>query len=191
MDKDNNNIGYVSIGDIREYIKLRSTDPEELWPTHPENFKEIFDNFNEIYSKFAFATFEALASSIDLEDGLPLIALDDYTEIKKFLAEKSSISMIKYNALEKECEVCDEHTDTGILTFITRTNRPGLEIWDKHENKYLKIEEFLEMGDILVFLSEKTPLFSGSRKFLATPHRVRLPEGPQRMSIAYLLDVAK
>jgi len=87
--------------------------------------------------------------------------------------------------------VCGEHQDTGILTFITRTRIPSLEIWDKQEQKYAKIEELLQEGDVIAFVGEKIPLFSCSNKFTATPHRVRMGPGGERMSIAFLLDVAK
>jgi len=193
LEQDRNNIGFVQIPKVREYIKLRPQDSPELWPQHPPNFGEVYSKFFEWYSSLAIACFEQLAQWVDEKEKFPrpLIREDDREAIREFLNEKSSISMIKYYPLDEPKEVCDEHTDTGILTFITRTHRPGLEMWDKSIQKFIKIEELTKVGDIIVFVGEKVPLFSRSLKFCATPHRVRLPPGPERLSIAFLLDVAK
>jgi len=134
-----------------------------------------------------------LAHYVDPTDNIKsqLIAEKDYKAIEEFLPSKSSVSMIKYFPLQEAKEVCSEHTDTGILTFITRTNRPSLEIWDRSIHKYVKIEELVEVGDIVVFVGEKVPLFSQNASWVATPHRVRMIAGPERLSTAFLLDVAK
>jgi len=192
-DPNNNNLGFVHIPTVREYIKLRPTDPDNFWPKHPIEFKPTFSAFFTLYSKLAFTVFDMLAHYVDPTDKIKsqLIAENDYKAIEEFLPSKSSVSMIKYFALQEAKEVCNEHTDTGILTFITRTNRPSLEIWDRSIHKYVKIEELVEVGDIVVFVGEKVPLFSQNAAWVATPHRVRMPVGPERLSTAFLLDVAK
>jgi len=135
-------------------------------------------------------TFELVAEWKD-GDGKELMTVDKVKVIKEFLEEKSSVSMIKYFAINEDKEVCSTHKDTGILTFITRTSRPSLEIYDRNYGEYIKIEEKMEEGDIIVFVGEKTPLFACSDKLIATPHRVNMQAGGERMSIAFLLDVAK
>jgi len=191
IEKDKNNIGYVNIPGVREYIKLRPTDPEDLWPTYPTDFKEAYNAFFHIYSQIAFNSFDLLANYVEEGKSDPLIKPEHVSAIVDFIKEKSSVSMIKYFELKEAKEVCGEHTDTGILTFITRTILPSLEIWDKKELKFVKIEELLDVGDVIAFVSEKIPLFSCSNLFTATPHRVRMNPGGERMSIAFLLDVAK
>eukprot|EP01124_Arcella_intermedia_P029472 TRINITY_DN6228_c0_g2_i1.p1 TRINITY_DN6228_c0_g2~~TRINITY_DN6228_c0_g2_i1.p1 ORF type:complete len:309 (+),score=102.48 TRINITY_DN6228_c0_g2_i1:23-949(+) len=188
-DPDGNNLGYVHIPGVREYIKLRTTDPSSSWPTHPPQFQEVFKKFFDTYAEIAFASFDLLAAFE--EDSKPLIPKEHADAVREFLPLKSSVSLIKYYALEKDSEVCAEHTDTGILTFITRTNRPSLEIWDNLEGKYVQVEQFLEEGDLVVFVSEKVPLFAASQRLPSSPHRVRMEAGPERISIAFLLDVAK
>jgi len=192
MDPDKNNIGYVHIPGTREYIKLRPNDPEQLWPSSPE-FRSAFQNFFNLYSQLAFTVFDILSHYADPTEPSKkqLIVESDYKAIEEFLPTKSSVSMIKYFTLQQPKEVCEEHTDTGILTFITRTHRPSLEIWDASINKYIRIEELVELGDIIAFTGEKVPLFSQAVSWRGTPHRVRMPAGPERMSIAFLLDVAK
>eukprot|EP01120_Amphizonella_sp_Union-15-10_P015391 TRINITY_DN7919_c0_g1_i1.p1 TRINITY_DN7919_c0_g1~~TRINITY_DN7919_c0_g1_i1.p1 ORF type:complete len:311 (-),score=65.36 TRINITY_DN7919_c0_g1_i1:114-1046(-) len=193
-DPDRNNIGFVSIPGTREYIKLRPSDPISLWPQQPENFTSTFNKFFQEYSKISFACFEALASFIDEmnPNRLPLLKPQDTEAIREFISGKSSISVIRYFIHDLEsATVCSEHKDTGILTFIVRTKFPSLEIWDKSLEQYVKIEELSELGDLIVFLGEKVPLFSGSKTFCATPHRVIMGGGKERISIAFLLDVAK
>jgi hypothetical protein len=191
IDPASGNVGYVNIPEIREYIKLRLKDPDHLWPQYPDNFKDIFYEFHKQYTKIAKNCFVFLSESVNAEEphSKRLIRQDDTEAISEVIEERSSLSMIKYYPVEKTTEVCDEHTDTGILTFITRTHRPSLEIWDRSENEYIQIEELLDRGDIVVFVSEKVPLFSGSMDFRPAFHRVRMPAGPVRLSIAYLLDV--
>jgi len=191
-DPQGNNFGYVDIPGIREYIKLRPKDPPDWWPQHPSHFESAFTAFHEKYSQISLKCFKILSEWVDVDEPEPqrLIRKEDYEIISKVLPERSSVSMIKYHQLKDPLEVCDEHCDTGILTFITRTHHPALEIWDRSEKKYVKIEELLEVGDIVVFVGEKVPLFSCSMRFPAAHHRVRMAEGSERLSIAYLLDVA-
>jgi len=190
-DAIGNNLGFIHIPSVREYIKLRPSDPEELWPTYPPDFKDAFNAFFEAYSQIAFNSFDLLATYVDESSQDPLILPDHVVAIKQFIKEKSSISMIKYFELKETTEVCGEHTDTGILTFITRTHRPSLEIWDKQEQKYVKIEELLEEGDIIAFVGEKIPLFSRSNKITSTPHRVRMDPGGERVSIGFSTRCSK
>jgi len=188
----NANVGYVHIPDIREYIKLRPSDPLSLWPQYPDSFEKSFLQFHKEYSKIAIRCFNILSDWVDYDEPIPVryIKQGNTEELSKLLEQRSSLSMIKYYPLEKDTEVCDEHTDTGVMTFITRTHRPALEIWDRSEKKYVKIEELLDEGDIVVFISEKVPLFSGSMRMKPTRHRVRMSAGPERLSIAYLLDTS-
>jgi len=191
MEKDGNNLGFVHIPRVREYIKLRPSDPDELWPSYPTDFKDTYNAFFSKYSEIAFSSFDILVEYVEQNSTEPLINPVHVSAIKQFLSEKSSVSMIKYFELKEATEVCAEHTDTGILTFITRTHRPSLEIWDKHEQKYIKIEELLEVGDIILFVSEKIPLFSCSDKLTAAPHRVRMGPGTERVSIAFFARCCK
>jgi len=192
LDEDKNNLGYVTCGSIREYIKLRPTDTENLWPTM-ESFKPAYSAMFSQYLEMAFTAFKLLATYMDKEDAKQstLIPPESYDAITEFLRIKSSLSGIRYYKQEPNTEVCDEHTDTGILTFITKTQIPSLEMWDRTVNKYVKLEELVGEGDVIIFPGEKIPLFSQSKQWLATPHRVRNPTGEERTSIAFLLDVAK
>jgi len=189
---ENSNVGYVHIPGVREYMKLHPLSSESLWPEHPDTFKTTFSQFHKSYTQIALTCFHILANWIDYEEPKPIKYIPDAENegITKRLSERSSLSMIKYYPLEKDTEVCDEHTDTGVMTFITRTQRPSLEVWDRSEKKYIKIEELLDIGDIVVFISEKVPLFSGSMRIKPTLHRVRMSSGPERLSIAYLLDTS-
>jgi len=190
---DKINVGYINVPNIREYIKLRPTDAEALWPKTAE-FKPSFNNFFAVYSKLAFTVFDIVAHVTDTAESQKKQFLEEnvYQAVLEFIGKQSSVSMIKYFPLKEPTEVCSEHTDTGLLTFITRTHKPSLEIWDRSIHKYIKVEELVDVGDIIVFVGEKLPQFSQSPFWCATPHRVRMAPGVgDRMSIAFLLDVAK
>jgi len=195
-DEMKQNIGYIHITGIREYIKLRPSDEENYWPRKPEGFRAIFDNFFISYKNIANTCLEILSNFV--EEGrhnpkkLPLIDKEKLEAIQEFLDSKSSVSMIHYfQNKENETCACGEHTDTGILTLLMHTQVPSLEIWDKSLEKFVKIEELTESTDLILFMGEKIPMFTGSKKFIATPHRVIMPPGKERISLALLLDVAK
>jgi len=170
---------------------LRPSDPLSLWPQYPDTFEKSFLQFHKEYSKIAIKCFNILSEWVDDEPNpVRYIKQGDSEKLSILLEERSSLSMIRYYPIENDTEVCDEHTDTGVMTFITRTHRPALELWDRSEKKYVKIEELLDEGDIVVFISEKVPLLSGSMRLKPTRHRVRMASGPERLSIAYLLDTS-
>jgi len=199
-DPDANNVGYVHIPSVREYIKLRPTDDEHYWPKSAD-FKDAFHKMFKAYSIVAFKAFKILSEAerpistfyenlhADLDQ---LISKESYSAICEWIERKSSISAIHYYPTDLS-ETCEEHTDTGILTFITRTEVPGLEIYDRSVNQYVKVEQLMEDNDLVVFMGEKVPLFSCSESYPATYHRVRIPPCLQkhRYSFAFLLDVAK
>eukprot|EP01126_Amoeba_proteus_P018043 TRINITY_DN1899_c0_g2_i5.p1 TRINITY_DN1899_c0_g2~~TRINITY_DN1899_c0_g2_i5.p1 ORF type:complete len:143 (-),score=31.38 TRINITY_DN1899_c0_g2_i5:518-946(-) len=141
----------------------------------------------------AVSSFKILANFSDSESqtNKPLIETEAYLAIQEFLSTKSSVSGIHYFPLQISKEVCDEHTDTGLLTFITKTHQPSLELWDRMVDRYAKIEQMVEEDCVVVFLGEKIPLFSQNKSWKATPHRVRMEPGPGHISIAFLLDIAK
>lgn len=49
---------------------------------------------------------------------------------------------------------------------------PGLEIQDKTSGAWMEVEKKVKPSELIVFMGEKIPLFSNSRKFEATTHRV-------------------
>lgn len=57
------NIGYLKIGDVREYIKLRTGDSESVWPKEPTSFKEDFIRVFDFIKKIAWILFEAAGVS--------------------------------------------------------------------------------------------------------------------------------
>jgi len=87
--------------------------------------------------------------------------------------------------------VCDDHRDTGLFTLLLRTDVPSLEVYDKSIGKYVAVESLVDPTDIIVYPGEKVPLFTGNDNYPATPHRVFMVPNTERVSVAFLLDVAK
>lgn len=57
------NIGYLKIGDVREYIKLRTGDADSVWPKVPSTFREDFIRVFDFIKKIAWILFEAAGLS--------------------------------------------------------------------------------------------------------------------------------
>jgi len=121
------------------------------------------------------------------------------SSIQQFVFEKSTVSLIHYFNTDKSSNapyteegrnICDSHKDTGMLTIALTSVTPGLQIWDRIRNGFVKIEEEVEpMSDLVIFPGEKLTLFS--KKFPATVHRVIVGENVERFSCVFLLDSSK
>jgi len=121
------------------------------------------------------------------------------SSIKQFVFEKSPLSLIHYFKTDSSSEaprtedgwnICDSHRDTGMLTVALTSVTPGLQIWDRVRNCFVKIEEEVEpMSDLVIFPGEKMTLFS--KKFPATLHRVIVGDNIERHSCIFLLDSSK
>jgi len=156
MEPDRNNLGYVHVQSVREYIKLRTTDPPNLWPKS-EEFKQIFNEFFETFYKIAEATFVGFSNHFEEEKEDVLIPEENLDAIKSFIHQKSSVSIIKYFPHDEEPEkcVCAEHKDTGLMTYILNTGVPSLQIYDKEIDKYVRIEDISSQNDLIVFFWAK------------------------------------
>lgn len=62
--------------------------------------------------------------------------------------------------------------DTGLVTLLLRTAVPSLEIWDALNKCYVKAEALCGEDEMLAFIGEKVPMFTNSKNFPATLHRV-------------------
>ncbi len=62
--------------------------------------------------------------------------------------------------------------DTGLVTLLLRTSVPSLEIWDSRDKCYVKAEALCGEDELLAFVGEKIPMFTNSKHFPATLHRV-------------------
>jgi len=189
-DKDGNNLGYVEVPNVREYIKLRPSDPLSFWPTKPETFHENWTNVFSSLLKISWKCFLAVAQhekGSKFSDPTVLSAIDEFVGIK------SSISLIHYYQVmsdDKQC-VCKPHEDTGLLTFGVCSDSPGLIIWDPVKNDWVEIEKLVQPGSLILFVGQKIPLFGTSSIWKPTLHKVDIPINTQRHSFVFLLDVAK
>jgi len=185
---DGNNMGYIKVGNTREYIKLRISDPEELWPKHPPTIRNNWTNVHTYLKDISWKCFLAISNYEESK-------LNDETleAIEEFVQIKSSISLIHYYTVisdDKRC-VCATHEDTGLLTFGVCSDSPGLIIWDPVKNDWVEIEKVAKPGSLILFVGQKVPMFSGSSTWKPTTHKVEIPTGTERHSFVFLLDVAK
>jgi len=190
-DTDGVNIGYINITGVREYIKLRASDEEKLWPKNPPTFKQNWLNLFNLLKPIAWKCFLSVAKfdapENKLRDPEMVKAVEEFVDIK------SSISLIHYYPViseDKKC-VCAAHEDTGLLTFGVVSDDPGLVIWDRVKGDWVEIEKEAKKNEIICFVGQKIPLFSGSSIWPATTHKVIVPVNVERSSLIFLLDVAK
>jgi len=210
------NMGYVNVPGKREYIKLRTDDPEEMWPKTPEGFTDKFKALMEDFNKIVWVCFLELAKDGQAaqdagekegDDGEkpPLLTEETMSAIEEFAGRKSSLSLIHYyktperpvkkDELEEEGDdkfcVCELHKDTGLMTIGVCSDIQGLQMYDRKLDVWMKVEALGSANDLVMFIGEKVPLFSGSKRYPAAPHRVMLPANTERSSMVFLLDVAK
>jgi len=86
------------------------------------------------------------------------------------------------------------HTDTGILTLISCSDVPGLEVENRDNGEFLEVEKiYAETArrDLFVIVGRKIEFFSRNQPpmFKATVHRVMLPYNIERNSMLYFVDV--
>jgi len=190
-DENNFNIGYVKVTGIREYIKLRKGDPENLWPKEPPDMKDHWISVLDSLKDIAWKIFTSL-SSFGPETKLNEPSVQ--SAIQEFVDSKSSISLIHYFPVPEENKsncVCGVHEDTGLVTLGVRSDVPGLIVYDRLKQGWVEVEQYVEPGDVVAFLGQKIPLFSGSDAWKATTHKVEVPLMTERNALVFLLDVAK
>jgi len=147
--KDNR--GYFFQG-TKEYIKLRMSDNLEKFPTHPANFKLVWEKTWQVMFDACWQAFNALAHYND--NGNQFIKEEDIKVISEFAKELSSLSTNHYfktSALPEFREASSPHTDTGLVTAIVSGTVPGLVIKDKKSGNWLNVEVKTLLIVILIF----------------------------------------
>lgn len=186
---DADNMGYVLIRGVREFIKVRKTDPDHLWPPAAE-FRAAFGRFFELHLPVVVAALQQIAQ--EPVAGARFIPPATMEALMEFLDAKSNVAVIRYFPVAEEVETCPEHIDSSILTLITRTNDPALRIVDQSVSREIEIEKEMKPGDLILFVSQKIPLYSQSQLLTPLKHRVvSTPSPHHRFSVALLLDVSK
>jgi len=196
-------MGYFDIPGLRQYIKLRmSGDRKGQWPALPADYKQIFENAYSVLERTAWDLFAGLCHFTKTN-----ALLDIMNEVEECTHEMSSLSVIHYyrSKVDEEStnaglrDVCDEHTDTGILTLILCSQESGLQVWDRKNGKWLEIEDELikkfklskDEHLVICILGEKIGMFTGSKQLSSTLHRVMVAPNVERYSMLYFMDTSK
>jgi len=209
LDSKNEGMGYVDIEGIRDFIKLRVTgDRQNQFPSHPPDFKEKFSTAHSLLANIAWTLYLELVH-FDPVKSDPLSRQDDVlSALKECLDDMASTSHIRYYLPPASSttspgglrDVCDEHTDTGILTLILCSKVPGLQVWDRKNNRWAEIEkELIEKYKsknprehlVVCIMGEKIRMFANSPSLVPTLHRVMVADGVERSSLLYFMDTAK
>eukprot|EP01089_Gocevia_fonbrunei_P001631 TRINITY_DN11513_c0_g1_i1.p1 TRINITY_DN11513_c0_g1~~TRINITY_DN11513_c0_g1_i1.p1 ORF type:complete len:281 (-),score=49.62 TRINITY_DN11513_c0_g1_i1:8-850(-) len=86
------------------------------------------------------------------------------------------------------------HTDTGLLTLISCSFVPGLQVLDRASGAFLDVEKIADPGkDLFIIMGRKITQLSTNHSglFIPTTHRVVLPPNTERNSILYFQDVGQ
>jgi len=145
-----------------------------------------------------------------LEDGKTYMDQALFTEVTKRMVERSSISVINYfprptpqqrgGVMEKSdgedglFVPSAVHTDTGILTLISCSEVPGLQVQPKGETNFIEVEKIFDpRRDLFLILGQKIEIFAQNNKekakYQPTVHRVHLPYETARSSLLLFADV--
>eukprot|EP00026_Physarum_polycephalum_P014858 Phypoly_transcript_15420.p1 GENE.Phypoly_transcript_15420~~Phypoly_transcript_15420.p1 ORF type:complete len:280 (+),score=60.65 Phypoly_transcript_15420:40-879(+) len=208
-DPKNENVGYVDVEGTRDFIKLRAAgDRLGNFPETPPNFKQVFSAAYELLAGVTWQVYlQILACPVSQSDPKAFPS-EVISSLKECLDERASLSYIRYylpppspNSPPSSLrDVCDAHTDTGILTLILCSQVPGLQVWDKKTNTWLEVEKHLITHNktknpkkhlALCIMGEKIGTFTSSRALTPTLHRVMVENGIERSSLLYFMDTAK
>jgi len=201
-DPKKENMGYLQIGTIREYLKLRRDgDRTNNWPQTPSDTKNVFIKALDIFHDLSWGILKELNSyALTYTDPTAKpFSETDWQSIKDALYEVASINITHYYPQPPQADslvdVCDCHKDTGILTFVVVSDVPGLQVYDRKNKKWLEIEALLRpqretQHMLMVLMGEKIQMFTGSTALTPTFHQVLIPPNVRRDSLLYFMDVS-
>lgn len=206
FDPKNENLGYVDIEGTRDFIKLREGgDRQGQFPDQPQNFKASLLSTNTLFSRTCWNIYLELLNNPSISPNSAKHFPEDIrTSLKECVDERASVSYIRYYLPSTPQpairDVCDEHTDTGLLTLIMCSSVPGLQIWDRKNQKWSEAErevirKYKSANPLrpLAFciMGEKITTFTDSKVLSPTLHRVMVENGVERSSLLYFMDTAK
>jgi isopenicillin N synthase-like dioxygenase len=64
-------------------------------------------------------------------------------------------------------------------------------VFDQLKKDWVEVEQHVKPTDIIAFIGQKTPLFSGNDFYKPTLHKVLVEPNTERNALVFLLDVAK
>jgi len=204
-------MGYVNVEGIREHIKLRvNGDRKGNWPVAVPEYKEVYGATSNLLGSMSWNIFLELCDFAKLN---PRPRYKEFTEdvlrdCKECVTERSAIAVIHYYNPEKTnsantssqlVDVCDAHTDTGILTLILCSQIAGLQIWDRQKAQWMEAEKGLiekyksqspNQHLVVCIMGEKISVFTGAASLEPTLHRVMIKSTAERHSMLYFMDTA-
>lgn len=166
--------GWLCVEGEKEFITLRglSNTPDELKDAAAAYWKEAGGLVNEILGRVA----ETLGVKPD--------ALTRFSEPCKELQTLRTATMLRLFRYEgfsgQETKiVAQAHKDLGLLSLVIG-DTPGLEVWDKHTQRWFQIEKSYEKPSGSLLVGRQLERLSNG-KYMAGGHRVRsYPDLPQQ-----------
>jgi len=148
---------------------LENTYPPNLWPDHPEGFRDAFHKLYDGLEEAGMVMLEALAPSLGVDDSY----------FRKMATNGNSILRLLHyppipDGADPNCIRAAAHEDINLITILVAANGGGLELLDR-DGKWLAIETdtdnlIVDAGDMLARVTNGV--------IPATTHRVVNPSGP-------------
>eukprot|EP01130_Rhizamoeba_saxonica_P011855 TRINITY_DN4942_c4_g2_i1.p1 TRINITY_DN4942_c4_g2~~TRINITY_DN4942_c4_g2_i1.p1 ORF type:complete len:300 (-),score=60.86 TRINITY_DN4942_c4_g2_i1:151-1011(-) len=182
------NQGYILVDRIKEFLKFKAGD--EL-PDVPPHLADRFDQFIALIHPLAESILDLIAET-ETEEGTKYMDETLYKQVKEMLPLKSAVAMISYYPRlppeerdQDDPPTYDEdglsipsqtHTDTGLITLISCSDVPGLQVEDRRTGEWIEVEKIADpRRDLFCILGNKIELFAQRQEdtlFKRTVHRV-------------------
>lgn len=194
--REQRDVGYVNMPHIKEFYQMRYTkSPTEVWPSQPENFKEVALEYYDLMLRITKECFKMMAEGIkvDAEHFVDLLDLEERKE-KEVDTFYGSTLFRYFRYKNKPClpedEPCKVHTDIGLLTIIPVTTVPQLQMLHPDNFEWIDAEPLsTTKNEVIVFCGEMMERLT-MYYYRAVMHRVNPPPvelmGQERYSLVYL-----
>lgn len=162
--KDGSEEGFSSIPGEKQFITLRRDDASHC----PSELRDSASKVWSLAGNLLNSMLGQIAASLDLDSKFftkfsePCLRLD---EIKR----GTMLRLFRYENTDPKV-VAEAHADLGLLSLVIG-DTPGLEVWNKYQNRFVPIETTYDKGQASVLVGRQLQKFSNGR-YTAGGHRV-------------------
>jgi isopenicillin N synthase-like dioxygenase len=168
--------GYQYLSPTKEMFMLRNTDcPEDL-----VFCRQLARELHQFSLQYLVNIFHRL--QLDPNTISEFIAGDEFHNNEK---SNSILRILKYEAGDPTAYASDMHQDLGLLTLVTHTGVPAIEVYDFEDDHWIEPESIQSPDELFIMAGESLSLISNGL-YIPANHRVKTPD-TTRLAINYQL----